>query len=140
MLTGEKPNVKYLRTFCCRVWISIHEAKCKKLEPKAQAGVLMYCISHGKYKACNEIDGRMKICRQCQISEKEFPERNWNSKKVQSSTEDAYWSDNEDDNTYDKEWKPSTDSQNQYNSDNDSEYSPSVVDSDYHSSQEEKLI
>ena len=72
---GQKPSVEHIRVFGCCVYIRILEEKRRKLDSKAEKGILMKSITNGKYRVFLESTGKFKRCRHCRVGETEFPAR-----------------------------------------------------------------
>jgi len=88
MFTGQKPSVQHLKVFGCKVWVRVADKVRKTLEPKAKKGVLLRCLSYGKYRVMLESTRHVVVSRHCKVIEDTFPMRHWKD-VVRVSKEDS---------------------------------------------------
>ena len=72
-LTGFKPTVRHFRPFGCLVYIHVPKEKRRKLDDKAQSGVLMRCLPHRNYKIYIPDNNKVHISPHVRFVERNFP-------------------------------------------------------------------
>ena len=77
MLTSHKPRIDHLRVFGSLAWVHIPKEKRRKLDDKAEQGILIGCKDSSQYKVWMRSSQEAIWCRDIKIDEEVFPAREW---------------------------------------------------------------
>ena len=77
LITGQKPDVSYFRTFGCLGWHHIPKELRRKLDSKSELGIVVGCFANSQYKLWIPARNVAVLSRDVTIVEDTFPAREW---------------------------------------------------------------
>lgn len=92
MITGRRPCIDQLRVFGALAWTRVQDKVRQKLDANSKKGIVMLCMSHGKYRIYIPEGDTIVVSQHVVVDESGYPARNWQNGRTGTYPVRTFWS------------------------------------------------